>query len=897
MHVRRRGTPTKSRSGPRPRARLGALASALSLSLLVGTVATGPAPARAADVTEGLLLHYSLQGDTGGVAVDSSGNGRNGTLHGTAVEAPGQGLAFNGSNTYVRMPNDVMAGLSSISVSADVLINTGQATPYFIWGMGNSSGAYGNGYLFTTGNDYRTTIATGNWSTEQTTRPSPSRNLTRGVWKHIAYTLSGGVGVIYENGLEVGRNTNVTITPGGIGNGVTTANYIGRSLYSGDRYFNGRLRDFRVYDRALAPREVAQLASAVTSRAVALDKAALDLGPLWDLENDLPLPTSGANGSAITWSTSNAAVITSSGRVTRPAVGAGNVRAVLTATLTSGGVSDTRSFEVRVLAEFSDADKAQRDAAALVVNNADDVRGNLTLPTSGKHGSRVSWRSANASIVSADGIVRRPAARDQAVELTATVTNGSATETVKVTAKVRKRPLQAPLKGYTFPYFTGEGTANGEQIYFALSQGNDPLRWRELDGGQPVITSQVGEKGLRDPFIIRSPEGDKFYMIATDLKIYGNGDWTRAQAQGSRYIEVWESTDLVSWSEQRHVLVSPKEAGNTWAPEAYYDDALGAYVVFWASKIYAADDPNHTGSQYQKMMYATTRDFHTFSEPEVWYDPGYAVIDSTVIKNGDTYYRFTKDERGRSTAAPCGKFPFQQKADSVLSRNWGMIKTCIGQGVVSQAEGPTVFKSNTEDKWYLFIDENGGRGYVPFETTDLESGSWRLSTSYQLPARPRHGTVLPVTQAEYDRLSALAPQACTTSLSGRVSGPLTLASGVTCLSGADVRGAVKVGPGASLVANGSSIRGSLVAEGARVVALTDTAVNGTVAVTGTTRMLRLVDAEVAGQVRVDGTTSSLPPDLSGTAVKGKLRCDGNATPPTLTGTTATGRGHGQCADV
>ena len=30
--------------------------------------------------------------------------------------------------------------------------------------------------------------------------------------------------------------------------------------------------------------------------------------------------------------------------------------------------------------------------------------------------------------------------------------------------------------------------------------------------------SKYGEKGLRDPFIIRSPEGDKFYIIATDLK-------------------------------------------------------------------------------------------------------------------------------------------------------------------------------------------------------------------------------------------------------------------------------------------------------------------------------------------------------------------------------------------
>lgn len=39
--------------------------------------------------------------------------------------------------------------------------------------------------------------------------------------------------------------------------------------------------------------------------------------------------------------------------------------------------------------------------------------------------------------------------------------------------------------GYLFAYFTGEGTADGEQIRYALSRGNDPLHWRELNAGGP----------------------------------------------------------------------------------------------------------------------------------------------------------------------------------------------------------------------------------------------------------------------------------------------------------------------------------------------------------------------------------------------------------------------------
>jgi hypothetical protein len=66
---------------------------------------------------------------------------------------------------------------------------------------------------------------------------------------------------------------------------------------------------------------------------------------------------------------------------------------------------------------------------------------------------------------------------------------------------------------------------------------------------------------------------------------------------------------------------------------------------------------------------------------------------------------------------------------------------------------PACFKSNTENRWYLFIEEHGGQGYVPFTTTDLDSGKWtKVTSSYSLPRNARHRIVLPITQAEYDRL-------------------------------------------------------------------------------------------------------------------------------------------------
>jgi hypothetical protein len=232
-------------------------------TLMVGVV--GPAaPAQAAEITDGLALWYKLDASSGTMAADASGNGRNGTVNGTASwSGNGEGLTFNGSSTYIKVPDNVMSGMNSITVSMDVQIDATQATPYFIYGFGNTaSSGTGNGYLFTTGNSFRTAIASGNSSTEQNTRTSAA--LQRSVWKHVTYTQTGTTGVLYEDGVEKARNTSVTLTPGSIGSGITTANYIGKSLYTSDKLFKGKIRDFRVYNRALAPGEVLDLSGKTT---------------------------------------------------------------------------------------------------------------------------------------------------------------------------------------------------------------------------------------------------------------------------------------------------------------------------------------------------------------------------------------------------------------------------------------------------------------------------------------------------------------------------------------------------------------------------------------------------------------------------------------------------------
>ena len=74
------------------------------------------------------------------------------------------------------------------------------------------------------------------------------------------------------------------------------------------------------------------------------------------------------------------------------------------------------------------------------------------------------------------------------------------------------------MAAYLFVHFTGtESSPLHEQVYFSVSI--DGKRWELLNEGKPVLVSNVGERGVRDPFILRSPEEQKFFIIGTDLSI------------------------------------------------------------------------------------------------------------------------------------------------------------------------------------------------------------------------------------------------------------------------------------------------------------------------------------------------------------------------------------------
>ncbi len=161
---------------------------------------------------------------------------------------------------------------------------------------------------------------------------------------------------------------------------------------------------------------------------------------------DMTLPTTGASGTTITWTSSDTTVIASDGTVIRPAADA---TVTLTATIEKNGVSDTKTFTLTVKKDLSDAESVAADKAVLDIDyagtdSATSVTQDMTLPTTGASGTTISWASDVPGVIANDGTVTRPdvnAANDASVTLTATITKNSESDTKTFALTVKKEQV------------------------------------------------------------------------------------------------------------------------------------------------------------------------------------------------------------------------------------------------------------------------------------------------------------------------------------------------------------------------------------------------------------------------------------------------------------------------
>ena len=304
------------------------------------------------------------------------------------------------------------------------------------------------------------------------------------------------------------------------------------------------------------------------------------------------------------------------------------------------------------------------------------------------------------------------------------------------------------MSAYIFVHFTGEDTPDGEQIYFSVSR--DGLNWSDLNGGKPVLVSELGEKGVRDPFIVRHPVTGRFYLMATDLRMYTKKDWGAAVHEGSRDMIVWESDNLIDWSEAAAYTIGKENAGCVWAPEAVYDENSKKFMVFFASFTRADGRRPECGEDKpgdKHIIYRTfTDDFRSFTAPEIYIEREQSIIDTTIVQDGAKYYRISKDEVSKCLILEEGdsldKDAFKVVESDTLASLFGL-------------EGPECYRL-PDGRFCLIADRFAEhKGYMPIVMDDIAKGRMHVldDTGYDMgSSRKRHGGVMEITDAEYESL-------------------------------------------------------------------------------------------------------------------------------------------------
>ena len=291
---------------------------------------------------------------------------------------------------------------------------------------------------------------------------------------------------------------------------------------------------------------------------------------------------------------------------------------------------------------------------------------------------------------------------------------------------------QVDYPAYLFASFRGNGE---DGLHLAYSR--DGLNWTALNNDESVLPPTVGTKLMRDPTLIRGVDG--FHMV-----------WTSGWQDNG--IGVAHSQGLINWSDQQFVPVMQgyPSARNAWAPEITWDNDAQNYLIFWATTLPGTypDTEAKADQGWDHRIYATrTADFKAYSDTELYYQPDFNVIDATITPVDNGYVMLVKDE----TRYPAAKRLHAAFSDSI-SGPWSLDSEAFSPDGL-WVEGPTILPLtlNGEQGYMVYFDAYMNHQFGAMFTKDFKT--WEDKTSsLNLPAGTRHGSVLGVTEAELQQL-------------------------------------------------------------------------------------------------------------------------------------------------
>ena len=292
---------------------------------------------------------------------------------------------------------------------------------------------------------------------------------------------------------------------------------------------------------------------------------------------------------------------------------------------------------------------------------------------------------------------------------------------------------------YLFVYFPSN---SNENVYYALSDNG--YDYTPMNDGQMIISADTIslKKGVRDPHILRGEDG-WFYMVLTDMRCAEG--W-----ESNRGIVMMKSRDLVNWTHStvhfpdKYKGTIYAKVNRVWAPETIWDPQAGKYMVYFSLLTTDGSIP------YDKVFYCyANADFTDLEgEPTYFYDRGSATIDMDIVFNekDQLYHAFYKNE-GQGGICKVTATTLTAPEGEPLGSQWSTPSGTLQQTNVA-VEGAGVFKLIGEDKWILMYDCYTSGYYQFCESTDLTNFTFVRNTYTSGAFTPRHGTVIPVTDAE-----------------------------------------------------------------------------------------------------------------------------------------------------
>ncbi len=294
---------------------------------------------------------------------------------------------------------------------------------------------------------------------------------------------------------------------------------------------------------------------------------------------------------------------------------------------------------------------------------------------------------------------------------------------------------ETPYTAYLFTYFTGNRQAE-EAIHFAFS--TDSYAFHALNGDEAVIDSREisATGGVRDPHLLRSADGTSFYMVVTDM-VSANG-W-----DSNRGMVLLRSDDLIHWTSSV-VNIQDRFAGQdsllrVWAPQTIYDPAEEKYLVYWSMKHGAGPDIIYYAYANDDFTDLATEPVQLLETPD-----GGAAIDGDIMYRDGTYHLFFKTEdRGKGI-----KIATADKLTGPYT-----VQNPFVQQTTFQVEGSSVFQLIDQDAYILMYDMYTKGEYQFTRTDDLKTFTV-IDEDVSMDFHPRHGTVIPITGPELERLIA-----------------------------------------------------------------------------------------------------------------------------------------------